>query len=313
MSLFDKRPLPPMLIGAEGEAFDSPDYLYELKLDGIRCLAYLSPSGSVELVNKRSVIVTGIYPELRSIAMQIKGQCVLDGEITVFSDGKPDFSEIRRRSLMSNPFKIRIAADQLPVNYTAFDILHYKGEDLISRPLEERKDILSSAVTDSPRLAVSRIIEEHGTALYGLTVQHGLEGIVAKRKGSLYFPGKRTKDWIKCKNLQDDDFVVCGYIRKEKGVVSLVLGQYQDGRMIYQGHVTLGVSSSDFRRIEALPERKRPPFDIPPGNEYAVWVRPKLVCTVAYMERTASGSMRQPVCKGLRDDKSPEECQFIQK
>lgn len=307
MNLFDKRPLAPMLIGAEGEAFDSPDFLYELKLDGIRCLAYIS-DGSVELANKRGVNVTRVYPELLGIAMQVKGQCVLDGEITVFSDGQPSFAEVQRRALMSNPMKIRIAADRLPANFTAFDLLHHDGNDLIDWPLERRKELLASVVTNSPRLAVSQIIEQQGTSLYRLTEERGLEGIVAKRKGSLYFPGKRTKDWIKCKNLKDEDFVVCGYIRKSGGVVSLVLGQYHDGSLVYRGHATLGVSSNTVQRIDAMPHIETPPFPIPNGNERAVWVAPKLVCTVKYMELTESGSMRQPVFKGLRDDKEPEEC-----
>lgn len=307
MSLFEKRPLSPMLIGAEGPAFDSPDYLYELKLDGIRCLAYLSGS-SVELVNKRGVIVTSIYPELRGIAAQAKGRCLLDGEITVFSRGRPDFAEVQRRALMTNPVKARIAADRLPANFTAFDILHYDGEDLIDRTLEERKAILAKAITDIPRLAVSRVIEHHGTALYKLTEEQGLEGIVAKQRGSLYYPGKRTREWIKCKNLKDEDFVVCGYLRKSPGVVSLVLGQYRGGELMYQGHVTSGVSQDAMRRVDALARIGAPPFPVPPGNDGAVWVAPELACTVRYMERTANGAMRQPVFKGIRDDKPVAEC-----
>ena len=307
MNLFEKRPLSPMLIGAEGPAFDSPDYLYELKLDGIRCLAYLS-NGGVELVNKRGVIVTSIYPELRGIAVQTKGRCLLDGEVTVFSGGRPDFAAVQRRALLSNPVKTRIAADCLPANFTAFDILHHDGEDLIGRPLEERKEILAKAVADSPQLAVSRVIEHRGTALYKLTEEQGLEGIVAKRRGSLYFPGKRTKDWIKCKNLQDEDFVVCGYLRKAPGVVSLILGQYQGEELVYQGHVTLGVSQDTVQRVNALAHTDTPPLPVPPGNEAAVWVVPGLACTVRYMERTASGAMRQPVFKGIRNDKRAKDC-----
>lgn len=124
-----------------------------------------------------------------------------------------------------------------------------------------------------------------------------------------YFPGKLTKDWIKCKNLKDDDFIVCGYIRKENHMTSIVLGQLLNRAMIYKGHVTLGVGGQPFQKIKALPILPSPPFqETPPGNENAVWVAPFLVCTVKFMEKTSSGGMRQPVFKGLRDDKRPGDC-----
>lgn len=307
MSLFDTRDISPMLIGAESEAFDSPDYTYELKLDGVRCLAFLDPDGSVELRNKRNLLVSPIYPELSGINKQVKGRCVLDGELTVIVDGKPQFSEIQRRALMSDPFKIKLAATKFPVNFTAFDIL-YDGKDLMAHPLEDRQERLKQAVRESDRLAVTRVIEGQGKVLYALTEQQGLEGIVAKRKGSLYHPGKRTKDWVKCKNLLDDDFVVCGYIRKGQGMTSIVLGQYRGGELVYKGHVTLGVAGGSYRRITSLPALSAPPYPVPAGNENAVWIEPRLVCTVKFMERTANGGMRQPVFKGLRDDKDALDC-----
>ena len=111
--------------------------------------------------------------------------------------------------------------------------------------------------------------------------------------------------------MKDDDFVVCGYIRKSNHMTSLVLGQYdQQDRLIYMGHVTLGVSGQQFKIIESQPRAIHPPFDVPKGNENAVWLAPNLVCTVKYMERTANGGMRQPVFKGLREDKICLECKF---
>ena len=119
--------------------------------------------------------------------------------------------------------------------------------------------------------------------------------------------GARTRDWIKFKNLIDEDYIVCGYIKKEGNVVSIVLGQYQGDRIVYRGHVTLGVSREDFQVILWLPENN-PPFSPPKGNENAVWVEPSHVCTVKYMEKTSAGGLRQPVYKGLREDKDPREC-----
>ena len=306
--LFTAVKISPMLIGAEREAFDSPDYLYELKLDGVRCLAYLDPDGKTTLSNKRNLLVSAIYPELSAIHKQVKGRCILDGELVVISNGRPEFAEIQRRALMSDPFKIRIAAGQMPVSFTAFDILYADGENLLNAPLEQRKEYLSEYVRENARIAVSRVIQKRGKDLYALTVQQGLEGVVAKRKGSLYYPGRRTNDWIKCKNLKDEDFVVCGYIRKNNHMTSIILGQYRDKRLIYKGHVTLGISSENFRRIQKQPRLSAPPFEVPVGNECATWINPAMVCTVKYMEKTTSGALRQPVFKGLRDDKAAVEC-----
>jgi ATP-dependent DNA ligase len=243
--LFDRRDTAPMLIGAEGEAFDSPDCLYELKLDGVRCLAYLSDR--TELVNKRKLLVSPLYPELAGICRQVRTPCILDGELIVMHGGKPDFSQMQRRALMGNRVKIEMASKMLPVSFTAFDILQEGGKDLIGLPLTQRKEILNDAVKrENDRLAVSRYIENAGRQLYALTEQQGLEGIVAKLKTSRYYPGKRTREWIKCKNLQDDDYVVCGYLPKREGVTSLVIGQYRGVDLLYRGHVTLGVSGRDF-------------------------------------------------------------------
>ena len=115
------------------------------------------------------------------------------------------------------------------------------------------------------------------------------------------------------KNLLDDDFVVCGYIRKSDHMTSIVLGQYDGPALVYKGHVTLGVSGEDFRRIEAHNTVAAPAMEVPAGhgNEQAEWITPDLVCTVKFMERTANGGMRQPVFKGLRDDKAAHECKVV--
>ena len=307
--LFDHKDVRPMLIGAEGEAFDSPDYIYELKLDGERCIAYLDPVSGTELRNKRNLRMLPKVPELIELHKHISIRCILDGELAVIKDGRPDFAEIQRRSLMSNPIKIGLAVRQSPACFTAFDIIYYDDHPVTDLPLTERRELLKRAVSsESDRFAVSRIIENSGVAFYQLAQAHDLEGIVAKRKDSKYYLDKRTKDWIKCKNLKDDDFVVCGFIPKENNMTSLVLGQYEGGKLNYKGHVTLGVGGEGFRKILKLPHNTAPPFEIPAGNENAVWVEPVLVCTVKYMTKTQNGGMRQPVFKGLREDKAPHEC-----
>lgn len=311
--LFDEKNIQPMLIAENVAPFEDSSYLYEMKWDGERCIAYLDPSEGTELRNKRQISMLPKVPELADIHRQAKKRCILDGELLCLADGKPNFEAIQRRSLMSNRYKIELETKRFPASFVAFDCLYYDGQELTWKPLIERKKILAKAITESERLAISRIFESsQAIALFKIAKEQHLEGIVAKEKDSLYFQGKRTKTWLKMKNLMDDDFVVCGFIYKENHMISIVLGQYRDGKLVYKGHVTLGVGGVAFARIKAQPRALRPPFDVPPptghGNEDAVWVAPKLVCVVEYMHKTRSGGMRQPVFKGLRPDKLPEEC-----
>lgn len=310
--LFAEKHISPMLIAENVAPFADDRYLYEMKWDGERCIAYLDPSEGTELRNKRQISMLPKVPELADIHRQAKKRCILDGELLCLADGKPNFEAIQRRSLMSNRYKIELETKRFPASFVAFDCLYYDGQELTWKPLIERKKILAKAITESERLAISRIFESsQAIALFKIAKEQHLEGIVAKEKDSLYFQGKRTKTWLKIKNMMDDDFVVCGYIFKENHMISLVLGQYHDEKLVYKGHVTLGVGGAAFAKIKAQSRALRPPFDVPPtghGNEDAVWVAPKLVCVVEYMHKTRSGGMRQPVFKGLRDDKAPEEC-----
>jgi bifunctional non-homologous end joining protein LigD len=175
----------------------------------------------------------------------------------------------------------------------------------------KRKKLLEKTIKENERFAISRYIEEKGIQFYQLAEQNELEGIVAKRKDSKYYFDKRTKDWIKIKNLLDDDFVVCGYILKDNSVASIVLGQYLNSdnkELAYKGHVILGITTADFKVIKSMPEISMPFNILPTGNDNAVWVEPCLVCTVKYMMKTSNGALRQPIFKGLRDDKEPEDC-----
>ena len=306
--IWETKSIKPMLIGTEGEPFDSEDYIYELKLDGERCIAYLDSDKTV-LKNKRNILMLPKVPELTDIHKNTGVRCILDGELAVIKDGKPDFFEIQKRSMMSNPVKIDMAAKKYPACFTAFDILYYEDRQVTDLPLTERKELLQKVVkSENSRFAVSRFIEKNGIAFYNLAKQQELEGIVAKRKDSRYYFDRRTKDWIKIKYLKDDDFVVLGFVPKENNMNSIILGQYKNNQLIYKGHVTLGVGGEPFRKIKSLDETSCPFTEIPKGNENAVWVKHELVCTVKYMMKTENGGMRQPVFKGLRDDKSPKEC-----
>ena len=301
--LFDEKNISPMLL-YETQPFDDKDYIYELKLDGIRCLAYIDAK-SVNLRNKRNKDVTAIYPELAEMNKCVKKRVILDGELVVLDkDGKPDFYALQRRSLMADSFKIGLSARNAPVQFVAYDIIYFDGQDLTDKPLTERKAILSKAVKEGDKLSVSRYIEEMGTAFFEIAKAQELEGIVAKRKGGLYHIGKRTRDWLKIKVMQDEDLLVLGYQPDEDGKVKdLILGYYdEEGKLQCRGKVYLGISEEERRIIEnfAMQNRIQKPWFGKYKN--AVWLKPQLVGTAHFMHETQSGGMRQPVWKGLRTD-----------
>ena len=308
MNIFENRSACPMLINMESDPFNSMDYIFELKLDGIRCLAYLDEAGT-SLYTRRNRHVSGIYPEIDAMHKQVTRRCILDGELVMMEGGKPDFEELMRRTLMSNSFKIGLAAAKSSVSFTAFDILFVDDRQLTEKPLMERKSMLNDIVKEDNRLSISRFIEIEGIAFYNLAKQNGLEGIVAKKKDSRYLMGKQTKEWIKIKNILDDDFVVCGYILQESAVISIILGQYGKNGLQYKGHVTLGIARDEFKKIKDNETTEEHPFTtLPSGNENTIWIKPDLVCTVQFLEKTPNGSLRHPVFKCLRDDKDPKEC-----
>lgn len=301
MTLFEQKNIKPMLIGIQGEPFDDPAYFYELKLDGIRCIAYLDESGT-DLRNKRNMRLLPKVPELTELHKQVRKRCILDGELAVIRDGRTDFYEIQKRVMTENSMKIRLAAERHPACFTAFDILFLDGQETLSLPLWKRKELLAETVMkEGENFAVSRYIEERGEDFFRLTKERKLEGIVAKKKDSLYYPDKRTKDWIKIKNMEDEDFIICGYIRKNSRMTSLVLGQYGTDGLEYQGHVTLGVSGKVTEQLKGMVCDTVPFQKVPAGNEEAVWVIPELICTVEYMADEKS-TRRQAVFKGIRTD-----------
>lgn len=306
MDLFDEKKIKPMLIGKESAPFNDPNYLYELKFDGCRCLAYLNKE-TTELRNKRGVNLNAKFPELMEIHHQIKTKCILDGELYVYREGRTDFFELQRRTLTSDRFRIRILSNKYPATFTVFDILYIEDHSVMNQPLYQRKQLLKDVLDENERINRSRTISEKGVELFALTQQQALEGIVAKKRDSLYYPDTRTKEWIKCKNLLDDDFVIAGYIVKEKGIISLILGQYRQRKLIYKGHVTMGVTANQLMRY-AKKTAQCPFEELPNNNEEAIWIKPFLVGTVKFMEYTSSGGLRQPIFKGFRDDKQPKDC-----
>ncbi len=295
MDLFAEKNISPMLIAEMKDAYDDPDWIYELKLDGCRCVAYLE-DGKVTLRNKRNMELLPRFPELTQMHKQAKKRCILDGELVVLVGGKPDFYELQKRTLMLDRFKIELGASKLPASFIAYDCLQTGDQVLMDAPLMERKDILTNLIVEDDRFAVSRFIGENGIDLFRMTVERELEGVVAKRKDSLYHMGKRTKDWIKFKRMADENFVICGYIQGK--MPSLVLGEVINGELRYAGTVTMGVRQEELKYLKkgACPFKDRLK-----GKEEIVWCVPEMVCTVEYMPNTKE-ALRQPVYKGIRTD-----------
>lgn len=298
MDLFEKMDISPMLIAQEKAAFDSEEYIFELKLDGIRCIAYLDENGT-KLQNKRNLSLNSRFPELSEIHKSVNGKCILDGELYVFHNGRPDFFKVQRRTILKDPFKIRRMSKMYTAIYTAFDILYYEGQNLEKKPLLERKKLLKEVVEENQKITYSRYIEYDGIALYELTKEKNLEGIVAKRKASFYYEGKRSKDWIKCKHMMEDDFIILGYKFLPDKFTSLLLGKMIEGKPKPISSVSLGVSLSKIKsRIKMIGEM----------HEGYKLIYPDIVCTVKYMGLTEDGNMRQPSLKTIREDKLPDEC-----
>lgn len=302
--LFEDKNISPMLLHEVNEPFDDEDYIHELKLDGIRCVNYIEPK-SVAMQNKRFKDLTPIYPELSDICKCVKKRTILDGELVAMTNGKPDFYALNKRSLMKDSFRISLAAKKNPVQFVAYDILYFNGKDLTDLPLLKRKEILAENVKEDFNLSISRYVSTFGVAFFSLAKKENLEGIVSKKKDGLYHIGKRTHDWIKVKVMQDEDLLVLGYQPDEEGnVKDLVLGYYDDnGELKCRGKVYLGVSKEERTIIAEFAKKntvKRPWFD---KYKNVIWLKPQLVGTAHFMHETESGGMRQPVWKGLRDDK----------
>ncbi len=302
-----------MLIAENVPLFTDPDWRYELKWDGERCLAYLDPACGTDLRSRRNLPLLSRFPELTELHQQVSGKVLLDGELVCIVDGKPNFEAIQQRSLLRQPLRIERESRTHPASLIVFDVLYADGQDLCSLPWTERRQILEQSLSQSPRMALSQVwCADQAEGLYQLILEQHLEGLVAKQKDSRYFPGKRTRSWRKIKPLPEDDFVIAGLSRKPNGRIALLLGQYQGNTLRYCGRVSLHSRSLVLSVLRQLPVLEVSPFadPLPQDGVSVTWLSPFLVCSVSCMYRTPNGGMRQPVFRGLRPDKRPEECRF---
>ena len=321
-----KRPMPtaihPMLAESANEPFDGEDWLFEIKWDGYRAIAFIA-DGKVRLVSRNQNELTGRYPELKDIPQFIKAKnAILDGEVVALDrEGKPSFSLMQQRTGFRPGGKRAAANAEVPVLYYAFDLLYLDGYDWRRKPVEERKSKLSSIVMAGDALRYSDHYEARGKALFETARNAGLEGIVAKHRTSAY-EERRSREWLKIKIRHRVECVIGGYTQPEGTRAhfgSLVLGLYdKQQRLIHVGQAGSGFNQKALGEIwnvlKDLETKKNPFFGEVEALRETFWLKPELVAEIEFSEwtgGTSAGSgpkLRAPVFLGLRDDKDPKEC-----
>ena len=292
--------LKPMLLSEVLEPFDDKDYIYELKFDGFRTIIHVNTK-EIHILSRNGHDVTKLYPELKSICNLVKKETIFDGEIISFKDGIPSFSNLQRRNVLKDISKIEALSKKAPIAFVAFDIL-YEGKSLTELPLLKRKKILDK-YDETDFFVKTKFVIKDGKKLFKRVVDLGLEGIVAKKKDSLYYPGMRTKDWIKIKNFKDGIFLIGGYT-VNKLTASLLLGQRRDKNLYYVGKVSIGLDSELYKKVAKLKKRTSSPFK-DHKDEGEIYVLPKLNCEVEFTEWTDSKHLRHPIFKReVRKDES---------
>ncbi|MFZ5596137.1 MAG: non-homologous end-joining DNA ligase [Bacillota bacterium] len=312
-------PLPllrPML-PVSARPFDSESHYFEVKWDGYRAMAYLS-YGETRLRSRNLLDISPVFPELGDIHRRVDClPALLDGELVVFQKGIPSFASIQARGRLSDQVKIRRISSVMPAVYIVFDILYASGKSVMGERLSVRKEILASSVNGNRHLALSEFITGSGLLFAGAARDRGLEGIMAKSVDSAYLPGKRSPAWKKIRFTRETDLVIFGFTRgKGAGKLgSLLLCGFSGDRAVYAGRVGTGFSRETgddlIEKLNAI-RTVNPVVKLPQGEAAgAIWVRPELVCTVEYLERTGDGRLRHPSFKGLRFDKGPAECNIM--
>ena len=323
----EEKPMPtvihPMLATPVARAFDDSDWLFEIKWDGYRAVAFID-DGRVRLVSRNQNDLTAQFSELGRLPQFVRAQrAILDGEIVALDDeGRPSFSLMQQRTGF-HPGKHRLARREgVPVIYYAFDLLYLDGLDLRRVALEQRKQLLQERIKVGGVIQFSDHYAEKGLALFEAAKERGLEGIVAKKRSSTY-EERRSRDWLKIKITQRQECVIGGYTDPEGSreyFGALVLGLYdRQKRLIHVGQVGTGFDEKMlkeiFGRLQPLKTKQNPFYGEIGGLRKVQFVRPELVAEIKFAEWTHESEeggmkLRAPVFMGLRADKSAEECRL---
>ena len=311
-----KQHYKPMLAQLAKTPFDSKDWIFEIKWDGIRGISYVNDRLSIRSGNQKELRHN--FPELDELK-KLSKNVVIDGEIVIMKDGAADFEAILERSLSTTVHNVEYLGKRFPATYVVFDILEKENMPLTSLPLTERKKILAESVKEGKHVVLSMFVEEEGKDYYEAAVRRGVEGVIAKKKDSLYEPGTRSNNWLKIKKELTCDCVVFGFTTgegiREETFGALILGLYDKMTPIYVGKVGTGFSQTGlqdlrnrFREIE-MDEKTLQGVD---ARDKITWLKPEMVCEVLYQSLTKDGKLRMPRFSRLRTDKPPNECTIDQ-
>lgn len=288
MSLWNKD-IKPMLLGEVDEVFDSKEYLYEVKYDGIRVLVFVSKD-KVVIRSRYGIDITGLFPEMKVLCKMVKGNVIFDGEIIMLDNNKVSFSKLQKRIHLKNKKTIEFLSKTNPVIFICFDVI-YEGKDLINLSLLERKDVLSN-YKDNDVFIKSTYVIGAGTKLFNAIKKLDMEGIVAKKINSKYLVNERSDNWLKIKNYKSGNFIILGYINKEEShVISLVLGEHLNKKIVYVGKVILGKKRNLADKILKMKKSKAV---VKIKDKDVIYIKPEIKCLIKYLERTENGLLRQP-------------------
>lgn len=285
--------LKPMLLSEEDKPFNSDDYLYEVKFDGIRALIYID-NNKIIIKSRNNTILNDIFPELINLKYITNKKCIFDGEIILMDKNLISFNKLKTRMNTKKKDKIKEYKINNPVTFICFDIL-FENKNLTNLPLLKRKEILNK-YKDNEYFVKSRIYDD-GIKLFNIIKKNNLEGIVAKKKDSKYYLGTRTKDWIKIKRLNESDYYICGYKEKEN-VVSLLLGEKVNNKYRFVSKVVLGKKREEYKEIKKCKQTKNYLIDF--NEEDYIYIKPDLICSVTFLEKTNNNHLRHPLFKELK-------------
>lgn len=305
------------MLAKKSEPFSRKGWFYEVKWDGTRCIAFVDlEKERVRLQNRRLMEIAYRYPELVEALLDFsKSNAVFDGEIVVFSGGKPSFHLLQQREHVDDRMRIEILSKKIPAVYIVFDLL-YDGNWTFDLPIEDRRSKLEEVAEKNRRCVISELFVENGIELYENAVRMGLEGIMAKKSGSRYLAGKRSDLWLKLKKKNTADCVIVGWLEgegeREGKFGSLVLAFYDNGKLVHAGQVGTGFTKDFidwfYGKLKEIEVDKLDVKNLPEFRRKVHWVRPFYVCEVEFLEMTRDGKLRAPVFIRLRNDKGIEEC-----
>jgi len=295
--------IPPML-AEYGEPFDSEEFLFEVKWDGTRALAFVDSVGSFRLVNRRRVDLNGRYPDL-SFLGELPAGTVLDGEIVVLKNGKPEFNSLQSREQARSPLYVKSLSQHEPATFIAFDLIYRDFNSICDQTLESRREQLKQVIESHPNahLMMSEGVVGRGRAFFDACCEQGLEGMMAKRLNSRYASGQRNGAWIKVKQCHHMLCAIIGFVQKdeERDFRTLLIATEQDGQAVYIGRVASGVDDAMRAKLNALLWPLLRDNPVVPCRERARWVEPDIYCKVRYLEKTSGGQLRSPVIEEVCD------------